>query len=161
MRKNAAGVICRPQKIWVGQPRMLRTITPTGAYFQTRITMTKAEIELATNIINGKCTPPQQLENEQIGQVAGGFGRRRAGVDSRLVQTSLEARENRSSMNLTRVGWPARGAAAGTPLPAGRGSCWADKRASSHVDRPAGLVHRVSRQHWPPTSPSHAAGLHP
>jgi 4-carboxymuconolactone decarboxylase len=65
-----------PSKIWLGNPRLLQTITPTGAYFQTESTLTKAEIEIeiATNLINGKWHAAySNSEHEQIGHVAGGL----------------------------------------------------------------------------------------
>jgi 4-carboxymuconolactone decarboxylase len=52
-----------PRKIWLANPRLLQTITPTGAYFQTESTLTKAEIEIATNLINGKWQPPTATPN--------------------------------------------------------------------------------------------------
>jgi len=63
-----------PSKIWLANPRLLQAITPTGAYFQTESTLTKAEIEIATNLINGKWHAAySNSEHEQIGQVAGGL----------------------------------------------------------------------------------------
>jgi 4-carboxymuconolactone decarboxylase len=63
-----------PSKSWLANPRLLQTITPTGAYFQTESTLTKAEIEIATNLINGKWHAAySNSEHEQIGQVAGGL----------------------------------------------------------------------------------------
>ena len=63
-----------PSKIWLANPKLLQTITPTGAYFQTESTLTKAEIEIATNLINGKWHAAySNHEHEQIGQVGGGL----------------------------------------------------------------------------------------
>src|ERR1700752_2860864 len=63
-----------PSKIWLANPRLLQTIAPTGAYFQTESTLTKAEIEIATNLINGKWHAAySNHEHEQIGQVGGGL----------------------------------------------------------------------------------------
>jgi 4-carboxymuconolactone decarboxylase len=45
------GMVPGPHKIWLSNPKLLRTIVPTGAYFQTGSTLTKAEIEIATNVI--------------------------------------------------------------------------------------------------------------
>jgi len=54
--------------------KLLQNITPTGAYFETESTLTKAEIEIATNLINGKWHAAySNSEHEQIGQVAGGL----------------------------------------------------------------------------------------
>src|SRR5262249_60785566 len=48
-----SGLVPGPHKIWLANPKLSRTIVPTGAYFQTESTLTKAEIEIATNLING------------------------------------------------------------------------------------------------------------
>jgi 4-carboxymuconolactone decarboxylase len=48
------GMVPGPHKIWLSNPNLLRTIVPTGAYFQTGSTLTKAEIEIATNVIDGR-----------------------------------------------------------------------------------------------------------
>src|SRR6201987_4044943 len=69
---GARGHLPGPSKIWLANPRLLQTITPTGAYFQTESTLTKAEIEIATNLINGKWHAAySNAEHEQIGQAAG------------------------------------------------------------------------------------------
>jgi 4-carboxymuconolactone decarboxylase len=47
------GAVPGPHKIWVSNPKLLRTIDRTGAYFQTESTLTKAEIEIATNVMCG------------------------------------------------------------------------------------------------------------
>jgi 4-carboxymuconolactone decarboxylase len=48
------GMVPGPHKIWLANPKLLRTIVPTGAYFQTGSTLTKAEIEIATNVIDSR-----------------------------------------------------------------------------------------------------------
>jgi 4-carboxymuconolactone decarboxylase len=48
------GMVPGPHKIWLANPKLLRTVVPTGAYFQTGSTLTKAEIEIATNVIDGR-----------------------------------------------------------------------------------------------------------
>ena len=47
------GVVPGPHRIWLANPKLSRTIVPTGAYYQTESSLTKAEIEIATNVING------------------------------------------------------------------------------------------------------------
>jgi 4-carboxymuconolactone decarboxylase len=47
------GLVPGPHKIWLANPKLSKTIVPTGAYYQTESTLTKAEIEIATNVING------------------------------------------------------------------------------------------------------------
>jgi 4-carboxymuconolactone decarboxylase len=48
------GLVPGPHKIWLANPKLSKTIVPTGAYYQTESTLTKAEIEIATNLINGR-----------------------------------------------------------------------------------------------------------
>ena len=68
------GFLPGPHKIWLANPKLSQTIVPTGAYFQTESTLTKAEIEIATNMINGKwCSAYGNYEHEMIGHWAGGL----------------------------------------------------------------------------------------
>ena len=52
--KNLRGLVPGPHKIWVANPKLSKTIVPTGAYFQTASTLSKAEIEIATCVICGQ-----------------------------------------------------------------------------------------------------------
>jgi 4-carboxymuconolactone decarboxylase len=52
--RKLRGLVPGPHKIWLANPKLSKTIVPTGAYFQTQSTLTKAEIEIATNVINGR-----------------------------------------------------------------------------------------------------------
>lgn len=62
------GLVPGPHKIWLANPTLSKTIVPTGAYFQTESTLTKAEIEIATNIINGHWGSAYgNYEHEKIG----------------------------------------------------------------------------------------------
>jgi 4-carboxymuconolactone decarboxylase len=44
------GMVPGPHKIWLANPTLSTTIAPTGAYYQRESTLTKAEIEIATNM---------------------------------------------------------------------------------------------------------------
>jgi 4-carboxymuconolactone decarboxylase len=62
------GLVPGPHKIWLANPALPRTIVPTGAYYQTESTLTKAEIEIATNVINGHWRAAYgNYEHERIG----------------------------------------------------------------------------------------------
>lgn len=66
--KTLRGLVPGPHKIWLANPRLSRTIVPTGAYYQTGSTLTKAEIEIATNVINGHWRAAYaNYEHEKIG----------------------------------------------------------------------------------------------
>ena len=68
------GMVPGPHKIWLANPKLSQTIIPTGAYFQTESTLTKAEIEIATNLINGKWHVAYgNYEHEIIGHFVGGL----------------------------------------------------------------------------------------
>ena len=68
------GQVPGPHKIWLANPTLSQTIVPTGAYFQTESSLTKAEIEIATNVINGRWTAAySNYEHEKIGEEAGGL----------------------------------------------------------------------------------------
>ncbi len=68
------GQVPGPHKIWLSNPALSRTIVPTGAYFQTRSTLTKAEIEIATNLACGRWLAAYaNYEHEMIGEEQGGL----------------------------------------------------------------------------------------
>ena len=68
------GMVPGPHKIWLANPKLSQTIVPTGAYYQTQSTLTKSEIEIATNLINGKWGNSYgNYEHEMIGQWLGGL----------------------------------------------------------------------------------------
>lgn len=70
---SVRGLVPGPHKIWLANPALSRTIVPTGAYFQTRSTLTKAEIEIVTNVINGHWRAAySNYEHEIIGVRQGG-----------------------------------------------------------------------------------------
>ena len=66
------GQVPGPHKIWVANPTLSRTIVPTGNYYQKQSSLTKAEIEIVTNIINGRWRAAySNYEHEKIGEAAG------------------------------------------------------------------------------------------
>lgn len=68
------GLVPGPHKIWLTNPKLSKTIVPTGAYYQTESTLTKSEIEIVTNVINGRWLAAYATyEHEQIGEKAGGL----------------------------------------------------------------------------------------
>ncbi len=66
------GQVPGPHKIWLANPKLSKTIVPTGAYYQTESSLTKAEIEIATNVINGRWLAAySNFEHETIAQEQG------------------------------------------------------------------------------------------
>jgi 4-carboxymuconolactone decarboxylase len=67
-------IVPGPHKIWLANPKLSKTIVPTGAYYQRESTLTKAEIEIVTNLINGTWRAPYaNYEHEIIGVEQGGL----------------------------------------------------------------------------------------
>ena len=76
--RELRGLVPGPHKIWLANPALSTTIVPTGAYFQRRSTLTKAEIEIATNVVNGRWRSPYaNYEHEIIGERDGNLDPRR------------------------------------------------------------------------------------
>lgn len=72
--RELRGLVPGPHKIWLANPTLSTTIVPTGAYYQRESTLTKAEIEIVTNLVNGKWRAGYaNYEHETIGVEQGGL----------------------------------------------------------------------------------------
>ena len=72
------GQVPGPHKIWLANPTLSKTVVPVGAYYQTQSTLSKAEIEIVTNLINGRWLAAySNYEHEMIGENAGGLPARK------------------------------------------------------------------------------------
>lgn len=70
--KELRGLVPGPHRIWLANPKLSETIVPTGAYFQTQSTLTKAEIEIVTNLTTARwLTAYGSYEHEKIGEKQG------------------------------------------------------------------------------------------
>jgi len=70
--RQLRGLVPSPHKIWLANPKLSKTIVPTGVYFQTQSTLTKAEIEIVTNLINAHWLAAYgTYEHEKIGEEQG------------------------------------------------------------------------------------------
>ena len=86
-----------PHKIYLANPKLLRTIVPTGAYFQTESTLAKAEIEIVTNVINGRWGAAYtNYEHEKIGIELGHLAPKRSRRSSQACQRLSRTRGSRS-----------------------------------------------------------------
>ena len=66
------GQVPGPHKIWLANPKLSETIVPTGAYYQTESSLSKAEIEIATSVINSSWGAAySNYEHEIIGEQQG------------------------------------------------------------------------------------------
>jgi len=52
--KGLRGLVPGPHRIWLANPTLSKMIVPTGEYYQRRSTLTKAEIEIVTNLVNAR-----------------------------------------------------------------------------------------------------------
>src|SRR5258708_4745159 len=52
--KRLRSLVPGPHKIWVSNPKLSKTIVPTGGYFQTQSTLTKTEVEIVTNLTTAR-----------------------------------------------------------------------------------------------------------
>lgn len=70
--KGLRGLVPGPHRIWLANPRLSKTIVPTGAYYQTHSTLTKAEIEIVTNLATAHWRSAYaSYEHERIGEEQG------------------------------------------------------------------------------------------
>ena len=70
--KGLRGLVPGPHRIWLANPALSKTIVPTGAYFQKHSTLTKAEIEIVTNLITARWgSAYASYEHEKIGEEQG------------------------------------------------------------------------------------------
>ena len=70
--KSLRGLVPGPHRIWLANPTLSSTIVPTGAYFQNFSTLTKAEIEIVTNLITARWgSAYASYEHEKIGEDQG------------------------------------------------------------------------------------------
>ena len=70
---EARGQIPGPYKIWLQNDALETAMVPIGVYFQEKMTLTKAEREIVTNLINGHWAAAAYSndEHEQIGHSVG------------------------------------------------------------------------------------------
>jgi 4-carboxymuconolactone decarboxylase len=70
--KQLRGLVPGPHKIWLANPKLSKTIVPAGAYYQKHSTLTKAEIEIITNLTNARWLAAYaNYEHEKIGEEQG------------------------------------------------------------------------------------------
>ncbi len=70
--KALRGVVPGPHRIWLANPTLSKTIVPTGEYYQKQSTLTKAEIEIVTNLVNARwLSAYASYEHEKIGEAQG------------------------------------------------------------------------------------------
>jgi 4-carboxymuconolactone decarboxylase len=68
------GMVPGPHKIWLANPALAEAIVPTGAYFQQDSSLSKAEIEIVTNVVTGRwLSAYANYEHEKIGVQLGGL----------------------------------------------------------------------------------------
>ena len=89
--KKLRGMVPGPHRIWLANPRLSKTIVPTGAYYQSQSTLSKAEIEIVTNVINGRWLAAYaNYEHEIIGEKQGHLGPEKVAALIAGLPTSFE-----------------------------------------------------------------------
>src|ERR1700723_3585929 len=68
------GQVPGPYKIWLQNPKLIEVMVPLGAYYQGHSSLSKAEIEIATNLTNAKWLAGySNYEHEIIAEQDGGL----------------------------------------------------------------------------------------
>src|ERR1700677_3610963 len=68
------GEVPGPNKIWLQNPKLIEVMVPLGAYYQGHSSLSKAEIEIATNLTNGRWLAAySNYEHEMIAEEDGGL----------------------------------------------------------------------------------------
>jgi len=68
------GQVPGPYKIWLQNPKLIQVMVPLGAYYQGHSSLSKAEIEIATNLTNGRWLAAySNYEHEKIAERDGGL----------------------------------------------------------------------------------------
>jgi 4-carboxymuconolactone decarboxylase len=66
------GQVPGPYKIWLQNPKLMEVMVPLGAYYQGHSSLSKAEIEIATNLTNGRWLAAySNYEHEIISRLTG------------------------------------------------------------------------------------------
>jgi 4-carboxymuconolactone decarboxylase len=100
--RQLRGMVPGPHKIWLANPTLSQTIVPTGAYFQTQSTLTKAEKEIVVNLINGKwCAAYGNYEHEILGQWIAGLAPEKVQALIAGLPTSFEDQREQVVYELT------------------------------------------------------------
>ncbi|BBJ39882.1 hypothetical protein SSPO_026000 [Streptomyces antimycoticus] len=89
--RRLRGLVPGPHKIWLANPKLLTAIVPTGAYFQTDSSLSKAEIEIVTNVVTGHwLSAYATYEHERIGVALGGLDPRKVEAVIAGLPTSFD-----------------------------------------------------------------------
>ena len=89
------GEVPGPYKIWLQNPKLIEVMVPLGAYYQGHSSLSKAEIEIATNLTNAKWLAGySNYEHEIIAERDGGLPPEKveALIAPRVVPTGLYRR---------------------------------------------------------------------
>ncbi len=68
------GQVPGPYKIWLQNPKLIEVMVPLGVHYQGHSSLSKSEIEIATNLINARWLAAySNYEHEMIAEKAGGL----------------------------------------------------------------------------------------
>jgi 4-carboxymuconolactone decarboxylase len=124
------GMVPGPHKIYLSNRKLLRTIVPTGAYFQTESTLTKAEIEIVTNVIDSRWGAAYtNSEHEKIGVELGHLAPEKAAALIAGLPTSFDDDRQQVVTSSPRC-WPRRGSCP-SGCSAAPSTCWGTRASST------------------------------
>ena len=92
---KARGQVPGPYKIWLQNDALETALVPIGVYYQEKMTLSEAEREIVTNLINGRwgAAAYSSYEHEQIGRSAGLPDDKVAALIAGLPVASEDARQ--------------------------------------------------------------------
>jgi 4-carboxymuconolactone decarboxylase len=124
------GMVPGPHKIFLSNPKLLCTIVPTGAYFQTESTLTKAEIEIVTNVIDSRWGAAYtNHEHEKIGIELGHLAPEKVAALIAGLPTSFDYARQQIVYELSSTLAAARSCRSGCS--AVRSTCWRTRASST------------------------------
>src|ERR1700721_3737631 len=60
------GEVPGPYKIWLQNPKLIEVMVPLGTYYQGHSSLSKAEIEIGTNLTNARWLPASPNFNHKM-----------------------------------------------------------------------------------------------
>jgi 4-carboxymuconolactone decarboxylase len=96
------GEVPGPYKIWLQNPKLMEVMVPFGAYYQGHSSLSKAEIEIATNLTNAKWLAGySNYEHEIIAERDGGLPPEKVEALIAGLPTSFEDPRQQVVYNIT------------------------------------------------------------
>jgi 4-carboxymuconolactone decarboxylase len=99
---EARGLVPGPYRIWVQNLELTEAMLPMGLHYQRQSTLSKAEIEIAVNLTNGKLAAAySSYEHEWMAEVLGGLSAEKVQALITGLPTSFDAPRQQVIYELT------------------------------------------------------------